>query len=1152
MSPKAITFARFVWILGLSLLITSPLRAQVAGATLTGTIADAMGAAVPNATVSVTNSATGVVVNTTTNPVGAYTVPNLNAGEYRVIVSAPGFGATAANLTLTVGQKQELNLALAVGALAETVVVTAAAPQVELTNSTISGIVSATTLRELPLNGRDWASLATLQPGVASVRTHPMGTQATRGLGLHMTVSGGRPTQNSYRLDGALVNDYSNAGPGSVLGQNLGVDAIQEFSVLTSNYSAEYGFTSGGVINAVTRSGSNTFHGSVFDFLRNDKLDAANFFNNANGLPKQPLKQNQFGASAGGRILRDKLFLFGDYEGVRQAKGTPQTQFTISDAVRAGRVTNLSNGVATTVPIDPYIRKYLGFFPPPNGSPNCVGCNANVGAYNWTAVQHTTENFITTRGDLKISDKDSLFATFVRDPSDFSLPQALNQVSVKFAAYRQADVLEETHTFSPSVVNTIRVALDKTNGKTNNYYDFASQAINPLAADTSLNMRPGVPGHGAPLIVLSSTGITPPGQLWGATHQDLWNQIFQVYDDAFVTRGSHGLKFGFTLLAQQNDVIAINNINGNGTFTAGLVTPVARDNCTRTGTSSIEASCGALVNFLTNQPRSSVLPADLAASNKHYMRDKVFGGYIQDDWKVFPSLTLNLGLRYEMQTNPTEIHGEVGYLRTLKSPSTDLVNQFYVRNPTLKNFEPRIGFAWDPFHDGKTAVRGGVGIFDALPQPYINSLYNATTAPFLGSYGTVGPPGTAAPPAGLWPSGVPALAPAVKPTQVVWAYNDNNIKRNYVYQWNLNVQRQLTSSMTLVLGYAGSRGFHHPFLTEGANTVQPVNVGKPIPGVGYYWPIPWTQDQGVDGQAALYNPLVQIIRSTMWQARSYYNSLQVKLDKRMSRGFQVQGSFTWSKSIDDSSGSAAADTFSNEWNALPTYDLRLVRGLSAFNVGRNLVINGLWNAPAAKSLGSFGERVLGGWQLGLISNLSDGVPIMPSMGMDAPDMLGEIIPTLNPPNRVVGPGCDSPVNPRNPSHYLKPECFSMVPQTALNTPYCDTARALKMGFPGTCPNIRGDLGRNSIIGPGLFNVDFSMLKNNYIPRISETFNVQFRAEMFNVLNRANFAPPGLNPNTGGGAMQAIFANGQPNPQFGQIVATQTPARQIQFALKLVW
>ena len=334
--------------------------------------------------------------------------------------------------------------------------------------------------------------------------------------------------------------------------------------------------------------------------------------NNANNLPKQPLKRNQFGASGGWRILKDRLFLFGDYEGVRQTQGTPQTQFTISDAVRAGNVTNLSNGAVGTVPIDPYIKKYLNFYPAPNGSPSCVGCNANVGAFNWTAVQRTSENFITTRGDMKISDKDSMFATYVRDPSNFTFPQALNQVFVKFGAYRQAAVLEETHTFSPSVVNTLRVALDKTNGRTNNYYDFASQAINPLAADTTLNMLPGVAGHGVPLVVLSSTGITQPVQLWGATHQDLWNQIFQVYDDAFVSRGTHGLKFGFTFLAQQNDVIAINGINGNGTFTAGLATAAARDNCTRPGTSNIEASCGALVNFLTNNRELRFCPPILS------------------------------------------------------------------------------------------------------------------------------------------------------------------------------------------------------------------------------------------------------------------------------------------------------------------------------------------------------------------------------------------------------------------------------------------------------------------------------------------------------------------------------------------------------------
>jgi hypothetical protein len=969
-----------------------------------------------------------------------------------------------------------------------------------------------------------------------------------------MTISGGRPTQNSYRLDGALVNDYSNAGPGSVLGQNLGVDAIQEFSVLTSNYSAEYGFTSGGVINAVTRSGTNTFHGTAFDFLRNQAFDATNYFNNLNHLPKQPLKQNQFGASGGYKVLRDKLFLFGDYEGVRQTKGTPLTQFTISDAVRAGNVTNLSTGKVSAVPINSYIQQYLGFFPEPIGPASCIGCNANVGPYDWTAVQKTTENFFTVRGDLKISNKDSLFATYVRDPSYYALPQALDQVVVNFSAYRQAIVAEETHVFSSAFTNSVRLGLDRSSGLTNDYFGYASQAINPLATNTALNMIPG-PGtsYGQPTVNLNSTGITTPALLWGGTHQDLFNQILQVYDDAFLTRGNHGLKFGFEYLRQHNDVIAINGINGSGTFTGGLKTAIATADCPN-GSGGIDSSCGALVNFLTDQPRAAVTPADFTVAGKHYMRTNVVGAYIQDDWRLRPSLTLNLGLRYEMQTNPTEIHGHVAYLADLLGPSTNLRNTFYTRNPTLKNFEPRIGFAWDPFHNGKTAVRGGAGIFDVLPQPYINQLYTATTAPYLGTYGTVGPPSGKSPPQGDFPYKIPADLGVVKPTQVVWAYNDTNINRNYVFQYNLNIQRQITPTTTFIVAYVGSHGVHQPFLSEGGNSVQPVNVGNPIPGVGFYWPVPYTLatpciqgQKPACGQFALVNPNVQIIRSIFWQGVSSYNALELKLDKRVSHGFQVEGAFTWGKSIDTSSGSAAADTFTNEWNALPYYDFGLTRGLSAFDVGRNLVVNALWNAPTPKN--SIASPLLGGWQLGIITSVSDGIPIMPSMGMDPPDMLGEINTTLNPPHLV--PGCN-PVNPRNVAHYLNVACFSMVPQTATNAPYCDTARAATMGFPGFCPNIRGDVARNSIIGPGLVNIDFSVVKNNYIRKISESFNLQFRAEAFNAFNRPNFAPPSLNANQGGGAMEAIFASGQPNPQFGQLTATQTPNRQIQLALKFIW
>jgi hypothetical protein len=324
----------------------------VAGATLSGTITDSQGGTVPNARVVVKNAATGVSAETTTNTTGAYTMPNLNPGDYEATVTAPGFATTVSKLTLTVGAKQEMNIALTVGQVVQTVEVTGAAPQVELQSSTIAGNVSATTVRELPLNGRDWASLATLEPSVVQARTQrsdptQVGGAGGRGFGNQLSVSGSRPTQNSYRLDGVLVNDYSNAGPGSVLGKNLGVDAIQEFTVLTSNYSAEYGFTSGGVINAITRSGTNSFHGTAFDFVRNDKFDAANCFTNANNLGKNELRQNQFGLKRRQRFWRTSSSL-------RRQKAcagswTPVTNgITTPDAVRAER-SNLSNGSTVTV-----------------------------------------------------------------------------------------------------------------------------------------------------------------------------------------------------------------------------------------------------------------------------------------------------------------------------------------------------------------------------------------------------------------------------------------------------------------------------------------------------------------------------------------------------------------------------------------------------------------------------------------------------------------------------------------------------------------------------------------------------------------------------------------------------------------------------------
>src|SRR6202048_360622 len=343
--------------------VSVPVHAQVTGATLSGTISDASGAVIAGADVSAKNTATGVAKDTTSDSAGLYSLPNLAPGDYEVKVAAKGFStAVQSNLTLSVGQQQQLNISLKVGETSQTVQVTEAAPQIELTSSTLMGQVEAQTVLELPLNGRDWTSLATLHPGVNLIETqvdYAQSARGNRGFGAELTISGQRTTNNNYRLDGVSVDDYANSGPGNVIGAALGVDAIQEFSVLTGGFSAEYGKASGGVVNAITKSGTNAFHGDVYEFIRNSALDSRDYFSRSGDTPLAQFRRNQFGAAAGGPIIKDKTFIFGDYEGFRQAKGITTTITVPSDSARAG---NLVGGPVT---VDPAAAAELVMSPPP-------------------------------------------------------------------------------------------------------------------------------------------------------------------------------------------------------------------------------------------------------------------------------------------------------------------------------------------------------------------------------------------------------------------------------------------------------------------------------------------------------------------------------------------------------------------------------------------------------------------------------------------------------------------------------------------------------------------------------------------------------------------------------------------------------------------
>jgi len=1162
MIPKVVKFVLGVCVL--CLLFSLPTRAQVVGATVSGTITDVKGDPVPNAKVSAKGTATGVVTSTTTNQYGAFSFFFKQKTAYEISASAAGFSTSATKITLTVGAKQEVNFSLKVGEMTQVIEVTGVAPAVDTTTSTLSAEVNSTTIGELPLNGRDWASLAQLQPGVASVRTQELITQVGaigRGLGTQMSIDGNRPTQNSYRLNGIFINDYSNAGPGNVLGANLGVDAIQEFSVITSNYSAEYGYTSGGVVNAITKSGTDTFHGSVFEFIRNSALDAKTFFEGGGGggpvLPKGTFRRNQFGASAGGPIKKGKIFVFGAYEGLRQSKGIAHSNINVpSDNARMGI---LSTGNVTVN------QPYLTFFP------HCTGGGAgDICQFSFSGAQVVPDNYGNGRGDVKISDKDNMSMAFYYDRSTFTQPDNFNQKLEGFFVSRKGASIEETHLFGAATVNTVRVGWNYTQG----FGQLTPSAINPDAASTDpkFAIEPGL--HAARIAGIgggpdTGAGFNSPfsGGLNGDAVEDFTHQTIQTFDDAGRTIGKHSLKFGAMFIRLEEKLFAPFTSNGTAQFAT-------------------------LSDFLTDNPIFVQSPplGGLGTVRTHYTFTSIPGVYFQDDWKALPHLTVNLGLRYEMETVPSDKLGLVRNLPFLWTNPTPTAtdgcstcsNKYFLNNPTAKNFEPRIGFAWDPFKDGKTSVRGGFGIFDALPLPYELALNNAQTSPFHVNL-TIKNCSISAPPCvsqgqfpnfqatnpavfALFTSTNPALLPSAAQS---WNYVEPTPKRNYVYQWNLSIQRQITGNLSLDVAYAGSRGKHNPFQTDDLKTVFPFKVGSRwlfpvVPSSSGPSPIVCSAANSTPGVTAVpppgfcdnvagnptgivpgqdINPNVAEIQSTIWQSKSWYDSLQVEVNKRMSHGLQAEFSFTWSKTEDTSSGSFAGDNFAGDLNpTIPWWDLHIIKGLSDFNVSRNLVANILWQVPTPESWhGPLGFAAKG-WELGGIVTLSDGVPFWPFT--IAGDFMGQLDsePLAN-FDRVPGCQLTFPGSGRHGNlQYVNPACFTVPQATAGINPATQCDQAFNGGNPAatTCINLLGNFGRNTFIGPGLINVDYSMVKNTKIPKISENFNIQFRAEFFNVFNHANFAPPVDNLDVLGG------------PTFGQLTRLQSPERQIQFGLKFIW
>src|ERR1700720_3066765 len=550
------------------LLLTSavPSQAQVAGATLTGTITDSSGGDVPHAQVVIKDVSTGVERTVTTNKDGFYIAANLLPAEYQVTVSAPGFNTEIKNgIKLNVGMEQEFNLVLQVGTVTHRVEVTAEAPAVQLATSDISATVQATTVRELPLNGRSWTDLAALQPGVDTIQTQPSfssgADRGNRGFGQQLTISGARPQQNNYRLDGVSLNDYANGAPGSVLGGNLGVDAIEEFSVITSNYEADYGKTSGGVVNAITRSGTNQIHGSAYEFLRNSKLDAKNYFDDPT-MPIPPFKRNQFGGTLGGPIVKNHTFFFADYEGIRQSKGITTVATVPSAAARSGTLCSSpepgSTCTPTPVTVDPAAQAYFTFYHLPNNGA-VAGSNGDLGIFTFAGQQVVNENFLTARVDHKFSQNDNLFGTYLYDKTPYSSPDGLENVEFSTLTARQFVALEETHIFSPRFANSIRIGGNH-EGVNNN---LSLKAINPDASRTDLGVGGSAfAGRDATQVLIGGGVSDFSGGVGGSpTYLYHWNSI-QAYDDAFFTKGTHSVRFGGAFEGMLLNVTADTDPNG--------------------------------------------------------------------------------------------------------------------------------------------------------------------------------------------------------------------------------------------------------------------------------------------------------------------------------------------------------------------------------------------------------------------------------------------------------------------------------------------------------------------------------------------------------------------------------------------------------------
>jgi len=1089
--------------LGLMLLLCflcAPFAMGQVSANLSGAVTDPSGAAVSGASVEVKSLDTGLSREGDTDTGGRYRFFALPVGLYEVRITKTGFAeAIRSGMRLAVGQDAIADVTLRVGKVSEQVKVSEDAPVVNLTSQDISGLVGERQIKDLPLNGRSYDLLLTLNPGIVNFtweKTGGIGVSNST-TGNNFAVSGNRPQQNIFLLNGVEFTGAAenNMQPGGSSQELLGGDAVREFNVLRDSYGPQFGKRPGGQVTIVTQSGTNQFHGSVYEFLRNSALDAPNFFDQGSAPPFQ---RSQFGAALGGPLRNNKTFLFGNYEGLRQHLHQTSAAFVPDDASRASAV--------------PAVQPLLSLWPE---SPN-EACNpaCGIAQYFSSPLQTIQEDFGTVRLDHNLSSHDSVSAVYTIDDGDDFTSTVLDPYSSDVLTLReQVFSLDETHSFSASTVNVARVGYSRAG------YFFTGL---PTPGTAAASVSGFLLGHQVGAVVVGGSAASNPQAAIGLAGSNngsnlrVARNLWTFEDRVAMTRGRHQLTFGAWFQPfHSNETIALSQY-GQATFSS-------------------------LTNFL--QGNMSSFLWDPAPTEMNWR--SLFGAwYAEDVIRILPHLSLSVGFREEFTTGWNEAHGRAAnytFNNGVISDTSHVGNALFTVNNAKFLPQPRIGLAWSPLTE-KTVIRAGFGMYKDL-QDALG--YRADqNAPFNPVYSV----GSATTPFPVSSLPIDPSAPLPTGAQLVPGGVQPDMKTPTLISWSLRLQQEITPDTSLTIGYVGSHGYHE-LIGVDANEPFPVIcpaspcppvfptwdpsqpttatnspaigfpigsplAGQPVPAGAYYIP----------AETARANP--GIANSWTWFSlgTSNYHALQVDANRRFSHGFSLRGVYTWSKTLDDGdslNGTAAANApglVSNPFN------LRADYGLATYDVRHIGVINAVYTLPFGKgqsignSLEGWSSALVSGWSVNSVVTIQSGFPFTPQLSYN-PSNNGD---TRNPVRPFVNPDFTGPVTLGKPSQWFNPNAFLAPPANS--------------GF-------YGNLGRDTLIGPGLATWDFSAFKTT---TLRERLALQFRAEIFNLLNRANFNTPNLITFT------SSSAGTKTSGTAGAITGTSTTSRQIQFGLKLLW